>query len=187
MRAIKIVIVGDSKVGKTSISNKFVSNNFSNITNPTIGAAFLTKIITINSGSVRLQLWDTAGQEKYRSLAPMYYRSAHISILVYDVTSRVSFESIPFWSTDIMQKTPNMKIVLVGNKVDLENKVISTEEGKELSEKIGSLLFFEASAKTGESIESLFFKVAELTEDNLDIVEKPPEIINQPIKKTSCC
>lgn len=94
MRSLKVVLVGDTKVGKSCILSRFVQGTFDRDIPATIGAAFFTKVLTTSSGNVRLQLWDTAGQEKFRSLTPMYYRSAAVAVLVYDVTSKDSLEGL---------------------------------------------------------------------------------------------
>lgn len=175
MRSLKVVLVGDTKVGKSCILSRFVQGTFDRDIPATIGAAFFTKVLTTSSGNVRLQLWDTAGQEKFRSLTPMYYRSAAVAVLVYDVTSKDSLEGLEAWSAEIADKAPhNIKIVVIGNKTDLtEERQVREEEGRELADQLNAVVFGETSAKNGDGIEEVFKKVAELDVMQDDVIEKP--------------
>lgn len=176
MRSLKVVLVGDTKVGKSCILSRFVQGTFDRAMPATIGAAFLTKVITTpNNGNIRLQLWDTAGQEKFRSLAPMYYRSAAVAVLVYDITNHQSLDDLGDWATEIADKAPhNIKIVVIGNKTDLtEERQVREEEGRELADQLNAVVFGETSAKNGDGIEEVFKKVAELDVMQDDVIEKP--------------
>ena len=175
MRSLKVVLVGDTKVGKSCILSRFVQGTFDRNMPATIGAAFLSKIITTSNGPVRLQLWDTAGQEKFRSLAPMYYRSSSVAVLVYDVTSKTSLVDLEDWAAEIADKAPNnIKLVVIGNKVDLiDEKCVSAESGKEIADKMGAILFAETSAKSGEGINEIFSKIADLDIAQDDLIERP--------------
>lgn len=191
MKGIKVVIVGDTKVGKTCIAFRFIQGQFDDNTNPTVGAAFLTKVVQTSSGSVRLQLWDTAGQEKFRTLAPMYYRSSKVAILVYDITNRKSFDSANVWANDITEKSPQqIKIILVGNKCDQEEaRVISKEAGQKLATEIGAAEFTEVSALNGIGILELFNNIAEKYSDDLPTEATSTTSLqgtSQPNKK-GCC
>ena len=167
MRSLKVVLVGDTKVGKSCILTRFVHNKFDRNTPATVGAAFLTKVVQAKSGSVRLQLWDTAGQEKFRSLAPMYYRSAAVAVLVYDVTQKASLDAISGWAAEIADRAPpSIKIVVVGNKIDLATeRAISSDELRVFAEKV-NFPYFETSALTGENIRSMFEECAMLVYTN---------------------
>jgi len=125
--AVKIVVVGPSGVGKTSISNRFVKDEFSGRVTATMGAAFSEKIFEYgNNKSIRMQIWDTAGQEKYRSIAKIYYQDAKIAILVYDVTNKSSFESMQAWAEEVRSTAPKgVVLAIVGNKIDLLGDVAS--------------------------------------------------------------
>jgi len=190
MKNVKIVIVGNTEVGKTCIATRFFHEKFDNSLNPTIGVTFLTKGITMPKGTIRMQLWDTAGQEKFRTLAPMYYRSAGVAILVYDISSKSSFDSIKSWASDILDKSPNnIKIVLVGNKKDLPNREVTKEAGVQLATDIKACYFVEVSARSGEGIEKLFIDIAELTDENNTLYESPPikPVPPPPPKNQTCC
>ena len=154
----KLIVVGNISTGKSSILNRFVNETFEEDYQATIGLDFQSKNITIHDQDVRLILYDTAGQEKFRSLIPMYIREAQIILLIYDISNRESFESLPKWFSDILDVKNNEAVfVLVGNKIDLENeRQVSTEEGKKFAlEK--NLIFQEVSAKNGTNFEELFY------------------------------
>lgn len=158
----KIVILGHYSVGKSSIVSKFVKNEFNPKAESTIGASFLTKTIFQNRCAIKYEIWDTAGQERYYSLIPMYYRGAQVALIVYDITSKESFESAKKWVEELKYDKPQDFLkVLVANKVDL-NEVDSTniEAGREYAEKEG-LMFFGTSAKTGQNIQKMFSDIAE--------------------------
>ncbi|KAH0786131.1 small GTP-binding protein [Histomonas meleagridis] len=159
---IKVVLIGDTQVGKTCVLTRLTSGSFKPYP-PTIGAAFQNYIMTTDKGSVELQIWDTAGQEKFRTLAPMYYRAAQCAILFFDLTQASSFQNLEQWSSELEDKTDgNMRVFLVGNKVDLaDQRVISSEDAKSFSFEHGMVEYFETSAKTGEGVRELFTRVAE--------------------------
>lgn len=157
----KLVILGHYSVGKSSIVLNFIKNEFNPNEESTIGAAFLTKTVFIDGTAVKFEIWDTAGQERYYSLIPMYYRGANAALVVYDITSAESFERAKRWIEDLKTEKPdNFMKVLIGNKVDLSEAVVITEEmGKQYAEQEG-LLFYQTSAKTGEGIKDLFLELA---------------------------
>ena len=157
----KLVILGHYSVGKSSIVLNFIKNEFNPNEESTIGAAFLTKTVFIDGTAVKFEIWDTAGQERYYSLIPMYYRGANAALVVYDITSAESFERAKRWIEDLKTEKPDNFIkVLIGNKVDLSEAAVITEEmGKQYAEQEG-LLFYRTSAKTGEGIKDLFLELA---------------------------
>jgi len=128
----KLVLLGESAVGKSSLVLRFVKGQFLEFQESTIGAAFLTQTVCLNDLTVKFEIWDTAGQERYHSLAPMYYRGAQAAIVVYDITSRDSFERAKAWVKELQrQGNPNIVIALTGNKLDLaQNRQVQTQEAQ---------------------------------------------------------
>lgn len=181
----KIVLVGPSGAGKTSIVEYLASSDFSGITAPTVGAEF-TQYKTVQDGkTIKLEIWDTAGQEKYRALAPMYYRMSQGAIIVYDITKNYSFEEAKSWIREVREANdPGLPIIWVGNKKDLEEqREISSEEGRSFAAS-ENLMFFETSAKTGESVKEVFDQLAR----EIKPVNAAEEIdIAQPTKEKKCC
>lgn len=161
--SVKLVLLGEAAVGKSSIVLRFVSNDFAENKEPTIGAAFLTQRVNIEDHTVKFEIWDTAGQERFASLAPMYYRNAQAALVVYDVTKPQSFIKARHWVKELQeQASDDIIIALAANKVDIvenggERKVV-TEEGQKLADEEG-LLFFETSAKTGSNINEIFLAI----------------------------
>jgi len=154
---LKLIVIGNQGTGKSCILNRFVNESFDDNYQATIGLDFQSKNITIQDQDVRLILYDTAGQEKFRSLIPMYIREAQIILLIYDISDRDSFDSIPKWLQEVLDvKNSDVVFALIGNKIDLENKrVVTLEEGKKLAEE-KNFIFQEISAKTGKNFERLF-------------------------------
>eukprot|EP01040_Poterioochromonas_malhamensis_P013790 gene13790-15207_t len=131
-REVKVVLLGDTGVGKSSLVLRFVTNNFKPYSESTIGASFMSKLITVNSKPIKFQIWDTAGQEKYHSLAPMYYRGAAAAILVYDITRMSTFRTLQNWVEELRSKGPkDIALAIAGNKADLE-------ENREVDRKVAS-------------------------------------------------
>ncbi|KAJ2745206.1 GTP-binding protein of the rab/ypt [Coemansia sp. BCRC 34301] len=158
----KVVLLGESAVGKSSIVTRFTRDQFDQYKESTIGAAFLTKEIALDaSNTANLHIWDTAGQERYKSLAPMYYRNAAAAVVVYDITQAASFERAKSWIKELQrQAEPSIVIALAGNKTDLaDRRTVAKEEGAAYAATSG-LLFFETSAQSGENIGELFLKLA---------------------------
>jgi len=211
---VKLVLLGEAAVGKSSLVLRFVQNDFNENTSPTIGAAFLTQKCRLENRVVKFEIWDTAGQERFHSLAPMYYRNAQAAVVVYDITKASSLEKAKAWVKELQrQASPNIVIALVGNKLDLvhddaassaapappvdaaddEDEVKSTDgdDDEDTADEAGSskprpaaaastsdslrqvytaeaeayakesnLLFYEASAKTGQNVGDLFTEIA---------------------------
>ena len=154
---LKYIIIGDAAVGKSNLLLRFAQNDFKAEYQLTIGVEFGAKNIDINNKKFRLQIWDTAGQENYRSITRAYYKNSVCAILVYDISNRESFEHISNWIEDCLAQSPKtVFMVLVGNKSDLnENRKVSFQEGQEMA-KNNHLMFFETSAKTGENVDKIF-------------------------------
>ena len=158
---IKLLLIGNTFVGKTLIVQKFIDNTFSKSTVSTIGVDLQSKILDINGKKVKYLIWDTAGEDRMKSMTYAYYRGCHVILIVYDVSIRKSFENVTTWveCVDKFAKS-NVLRILVGNKTDLEdNRVISKEEGKKLAEENG-LKFYEISAMTLNGLSEMFEDVA---------------------------
>ncbi|XP_002531672.2 ras-related protein Rab11D [Ricinus communis] len=156
----KVVLIGDSAVGKSQILARFARNEFSLDSKATIGVEFQTRTLVIQHKSVKAQIWDTAGQERYRAVTSAYYRGAVGAILVYDITKRQTFDHIPRWLEELRSHADkNIVIILVGNKCDLESqRVVPTEDAKEFAQKEG-LFFLETSALESTNVETAFLTV----------------------------
>jgi len=160
----KLVLLGESAVGKSSIVHRFVKNTFDDARESTIGAAFLTQSITIpeTQTTIKFEIWDTAGQERYKSLAPMYYRNANAALCVYDITSRNSFAKAQDWIKELKKQAPSdIVVALVGNKLDLEdNREVQLEEVDEYISELQTdgfkIIKAECSAKNGDGVVELF-------------------------------
>ena len=167
---LKYIIVGDSAVGKSNLLLRFIHDDFKIEYQSTIGVEFDAKNLNIKNKIFRLQIWDSAGQETYRSLTRAYYKNCVCAILVYDISNRESFENISQWVNHCIENSPKkVFMILVGNKCDLiESRQIPFEKGKEMAEK-NNMMFFETSAKTGENVEKIF--VDSTKEINNKIIE----------------
>merc|ERR1711937_421070 len=157
----KLVLLGDSAVGKSSLVLRFVRGQFFEYQESTIGAAFLTQTVALNDTTVKFEIWDTAGQERYHSLAPMYYRGAAAAIVVYDITNRDTFQRAKQWVKELQrQGNPNIVIALAGNKSDLNSKrKVEPEEAESYASDNG-IFFMETSAKTATNVNELFVAIA---------------------------
>ena len=154
----KILLLGDSSVGKTCILTRYSDNIFQEEHMATIGLDFKIKNVNLDNGkTVKVQIWDTAGQDRFKSITKNYYKGAHGIILIYDVTFRRTFDNVKNWINIIKEEVSDkVSIILVGNKIDDGDKrVVTTEEGQGIANEFG-LSFFETSAKTGENIDRAF-------------------------------
>ncbi|KAJ4458442.1 putative Ras-related protein Rab-2B [Paratrimastix pyriformis] len=156
----KYILIGDTGVGKSCLLLRFLENRFNPIHDLTIGVEFGTRTINIGRKTVKLQIWDTAGQESFRSITRSYYRGASGALLVYDVNRHETFNHLTSWLRDLEEYSPsNLVIALVGNKTDGPNRQVSYEEGEAFA-KQHNLIFIETSAKTAENVEKAFTEVA---------------------------
>jgi len=157
----KLVLLGESAVGKSSLVLRFVKGQFHEYQESTIGAAFLTQTVCLDDTTVKFEIWDTAGQERYHSLAPMYYRGAQAAIVVYDITNQDTFSRAKSWVKELQrQASPNIVIALAVNKADLGGKrTVEQEEAQAYADENG-LLFMETSAKTAMNVNDIFLAIA---------------------------
>ncbi|XP_069490572.1 ras-related protein Rab-5C [Ambystoma mexicanum] len=192
----KLVLLGESAVGKSSLVLRFVKGQFHEYQESTIGAAFLTQTVCLDDTTVKFEIWDTAGQERYHSLAPMYYRGAQAAIVVYDITNTDTFTRAKNWVKELQrQASPNIVIALSGNKADLANKrAVDFQEAQSYADD-NSLLFMETSAKTAMNVNEIFMAIAKKLPKNepqntpgapgrnrgVDLQE------NNPPHRTACC
>ena len=153
----KLIIVGDSNVGKTNIMSKYIKDQFNINSKSTIGVEFGTKILTIDNKKIKAQIWDTAGQERYKSITSAYYKGAKGAFIVYDITNKFSFDSVDKWVQDLNSYgDKNLTLLLIGNKSDLEDKrQIGKDVGEEKAKSF-SLGFIETSALSGDNIDQAF-------------------------------
>ena len=153
----KIVLIGNTSVGKTNILSKYLTDQFDPESKSTVGVEFGTKNFKVDNNIVKVQIWDTAGQERYRSITNAYYKGAKGALVAYDITNKNSFENLDRWISDLKTNgDDNISIILLGNKTDLEDKrVITTEEGKNKA-KFYKCFFLETSALNGSNIEKAF-------------------------------
>jgi small GTP-binding protein len=156
----RIVVIGDASVGKTSILNRLVDSPFDDQERATIGANYQLWVEQIGETKIELQIWDTAGQEKFRSLGPIYFRNAIGAIVVYDVTNRQSFEDLEEWVTAFSEVAePGALIAIVGNKSDSDDHVVTPKEAQEWAS-VQGMEWFQTSAKTGDGVKAMFHKFA---------------------------
>lgn len=153
----KVVLLGEGRVGKTSIGKRWVTSQFDPMVKQTVTAAFFEKTIEVNGKSINVHLWDTAGQEEYHSITPIYYKGSNAALLVYSVIDRKSIERAAQWKKELVSSQGNdIVTIVVANKIDMvKDRCISEEEGKKFAESINSP-YFEVSAKTGDGIQRLF-------------------------------
>jgi len=191
--SFKTVFLGDTSVGKSSISMRFTQDKFFEFQEPTIGAAFLAKTIELQNHNVKFEIWDTAGQERYHALAPMYYRGAKAALIVYDVTDPETFNKAKNWIKELQTKTENIYIILIGNKCDLQN-LCDINHIDEYVER-NNIKHFNVSAKENINVNELFNYLAEnlpklkLNDQNQDNVNSKNNIFNNRVcePNVKCC
>ena len=186
----KILLLGDSSVGKTCFLMRYSDNTFQEIHMSTIGLDYKLKNVQLDDGKmVKIQIWDTAGQDRFRSITKNYYKGAHGIILIYDVTSRKTFDNVKNWVAQIKEEvTDKVSIILVGNKIDdVDGRKVQTEEGQKMAKECG-LSFFETSAKSGQNIDSTFNELVKKTVEAYSKVdEKGTKLSSKKSKKKGCC
>ena len=165
----KYIIIGDSAVGKSNLLLQYAHNKFNDDYQATIGVEFGAKNITVNNKIYRIQIWDTAGQENFRSITRAYYKNSVCAMVVYDITNKDTFNNVQTWIEDCKNQSPKtIFMVLVGNKNDLEDKrQVKYEDGMELANKNG-MMFYETSAKSGFNVEEIFNSSAKAIAQKID-------------------
>mmetsp|Transcript_51969 Transcript_51969/g.96159 ORF Transcript_51969/g.96159 Transcript_51969/m.96159 type:complete len:214 (+) Transcript_51969:126-767(+) len=196
----KLIMLGDAKVGKTSILKRFLYGSFDDQYTVTVGIDFACKNLILEDRTVRLQLWDTAGQDRFRCLIPNYIRDSCAAVVVYDVTSRDSFSSTSRWIQDVRNEGGrDVVVMLVGNKTDVDAKrAVSTDEGENKARELEAM-FIETSAKVdSQSIQSLFKQLAqalpkrvdgagECGPDAINLTNGAVDLMSPKKKKCLCC
>ena len=186
----KILLLGDSSVGKTCFLLRYTENTFQEIHMSTIGLDYKLKNVQMEDGKmVKIQIWDTAGQDRFRSITKNYYKGAHGIILLYDVTNKNSFNNVRNWIGQIKEEvSEKVSIILVGNKVDdEEHRVVKTEEGEKIANEF-KLMFFECSAKSGINIDTTFNELIKKTVENYSKIKENGETLKRKSgKKKGCC
>jgi small GTP-binding protein len=161
-KTFKFIVIGSSGVGKTAILKRLVDDVFLTESQSTIGVEFLASQLEVDGQSIKLQIWDTAGQERFRSIAKAYFRSAIGVLLVFDLADRRTFDDLNHWLTDIHQLCdPNAVVTLIGNKLDLKNRAVTSQEAEAFAQ-LHQLTYFETSALGGDNIDEAFHRTASM-------------------------
>ena len=203
--SFKIIVIGDSGVGKSCLTNRATTNLFEDTYSATVGFEFLSFNVKIEEKVVKLQIWDTCGQELYRSLITNFYRNSSLAIIVYAINSKDSFENIEMWLRELRtHSNPDAKVFLIGNKIDLENeRKITREQGENYAKTNKFNLFIESSAKTGFNSKKIFIKAAKMLYDehlkyknvgdstpSVEVEDKNVEVLKTEVikkNKQGCC
>lgn len=191
---VKIVMIGSTTVGKSSIVNRYAREMFDPDPASTVGAVFVSKILTIGDTSVKLQIWDTGGSERYRAMAPIYYQGADGAVIVYDVTSLDSFSEVATWLEELRdQVSETVSIALVGNKSDLtDDRTVQSVTAREFAKQNGLPIFMETSALTGQNVVEVFTELARhistyrAKATRFDRQAGPAGLSDEPEKKNCC-
>jgi Ras-related protein Rab-5C len=184
---VKLVLLGESNVGKSSIVLKFVENVFQEVGQPTVGAALSIQTVQLEDRIMKFHIWDTAGQEKYRSLASLYYQGAKAALIVFDITDEDSFGNVKYWVNELREaKSGPAVIAIVGNKLDLESKrKVDQKEAENFANSCGCI-YNESSARTGANIREIFRAIAERVPPSYDNSNIFIDHEHQP-RKNVCC
>ena len=197
---LKVVVVGDSGVGKTNLIKRFVTNTFSANSKATVGVEFISKSYRINDQVFKIEIWDTAGQERYKSITAAYYKGAKGALIVYDTTQKTSFEKIDKWMSEIKEKSSkDMKLMIIGNKIDLKDeRQVETDEALAKAQTLEAPIM-ETSALDATNVKEAFYdllkEMYKEVKKKLDVVESQAEGGNEGIQletneenqKKGCC
>ena len=189
---LKVIVIGDSAVGKTSLIQTYFTGKFSTTHRPTLGADFLSGNVTLNGKEFNLQVWDTAGQEKFQSIGTAFYRGSDCCVIVYDITNPTSFEKINTWKREFVEQggitnAEKFPFVIIGNKCDRENeRKVQKEKAQTWCENQGgNINYFETSAKSDTGVKAAFEKVTEMASEQTkeEEIYIPPTINLGDVKK----
>jgi len=196
---LKLVVVGDSGVGKTNLIKRFANNTFNSNSKATVGVEFLSRTFKINNRVFKIEIWDTAGQERYKSITAAYYKGAKGALVVYDITSKISFENIDKWMLEIKEKSSkDLKIMIIGNKSDLKDgRQVSNEEAMKKAKDTGIALM-ETSALDSTNVKEAFHDLLKemyielsskisMMEESLNANKEPIPLETNESKKKGCC
>lgn len=166
--SFKLIVIGDSGVGKSCLTMKATKNIFDEESQATVGFEFFSFNMKINEKIVKLQIWDTCGQEVYRSLITNFYRNSGLAIIVYAINSEKSFDNLSLWLKELKNfASPDVKVIIIGNKTDLESqRKVSKETAEAYAKEVGAELFMEASAKSGLNVKNIFIEAGKLLYQN---------------------
>jgi small GTP-binding protein len=191
MITLKVVLVGETRVGKSCLLERRLNDVFEEQIPNTIGTAFSSTFLHTANGDVRLQLWDTAGQEQYAALASMYYRNAQVAVLVFDLTRYDTFAGLDRWAQEVKEKAPaNIRLILVGNKADMPaGRAVNNAQIQQFRNQIGAVCYIETSAKTGAGVDFLFQSMAQNKPATPEVSPKGQIVIEAATKPppSGCC
>jgi small GTP-binding protein len=189
----RLLILGETGVGKTCVLLRFADNLFSENTTMTIGVDFRIKDLMVDEKRVKLQIWDSAGQERFRNIGSSYYRNCSGIIIVYDVTRRSSFDKVTEWISEVRRHVLNVPLIIVGNKCDMNTREVSTKDGENFAQSNG-LIFVETSAKTNTNIEAPFREISRklIESGGVKLVDSKALVLqtvtpSETKKKEGCC
>ena len=178
---LKLLLLGDSSVGKTSILLKYISNKFDDSSISTVGVDYMDKIIDYNKFKIKLQIWDTSGEEKFRTITKNFYRNADGLLVVFDLTKKESYDHIRSWINEAKENNDKLKTILIGNKLDLKDeRMVTIDVAKQFAEK-NNLKYIETSAKDGTNINESFQAIIDLLFDG----KSSEEILHEFTKQDS--
>ena len=178
---LKLLLLGDSSVGKTSILLKYISNKFDDSSISTVGVDYMDKIIDYNKFKIKLQIWDTSGEEKFRTITKNFYRNADGLLVVFDLTKKESYDHIRSWINEAKENNDKLKTILIGNKLDLKDeRIVAIDVAKQFAEK-NNLKYIETSAKDGTNINESFQAIIDLLFDG----KSSEEILHEFTKQDS--
>ena len=194
---VKVILLGDGSVGKSSLMQQFVRNEFNSDSFHTIGVEVLNKDVVLNNQTITMQIWDTAGQERFRSLRTPFYRGADCCLLTFDLTDPSSFNNLDMWRSEFVRHAnvevpDSFPFLLLGNKADLSDQIkVTQDQVKDWCSKNGNMPFFETSAKTGNNVEQAFQKAAQLLLQTEHTTEQgfteTVDLTKQKKDPSSCC